>query len=634
MDSSSHYSTQKLIFLAPCSHSALTDFLASHNISAAQIAFDFEARQAEAAEVAEAERRADISRNPDGQQSTEPPAETAAQTKKRKREEEKAIEKIKKSKQFKMTVQGVRRDRRYRENDENPEGEYNRDDDDDDDLVNELAHEAYMKSKSVSSLPGQLANCAMCSKRFTVTNYTKAGPEGGLLCPECAKTLDKDNDKGKQKKKKSTEKGNKQRQMRSNLLDGVVQRGAKSLVQMCVEKIADHIGDVEDFGILPNSLLNQLSLVLSRRRLLNSRTIDFFLKPRYDSVTLYDAANLTTNDFKKIFMVCPNVKSLTMDCAGQFKDEVLEYVTENPAINIVHFRVGALNLIHDAVWRRFFIVKGQTLETIKLNWMDNYFDDETFQHLVRHCPNLTRLKMKRMWKLSGKAIEAMSDITQLRHLTFERANLGISEIYSASWVKFLAARGKDLQTFAIDRFHLLDDDLLSAVHDHCRHLSKLRISSNANFADGAGFELLFSHWANPPLRYINFSMCRDVDAKIPVANPEDVGLCGSGFAALMAHSGSRLETLYVTSCRHIDHAAFFAVFDGVKQYPHLSFVDVSFCDAVDDVVLNGMFASCPSLKEVMVFGCFKIAEPAVPNGVLVTGRVNAQDDVIYRTGED
>lgn len=104
-------------------------------------------------------------------------------------------------------------------------------DEEDDIFDTELALREYKKSKIV---PGQLENCAICSKRFTVTNYTKAGPNGGLLCIKCAKTVDKDEDKGKSKKK-PTENNHKRRQMRSNLLDGMVQRGAKSLTQLCVQ---------------------------------------------------------------------------------------------------------------------------------------------------------------------------------------------------------------------------------------------------------------------------------------------------------------------------------------------------------------------------------------------------------------
>ena len=83
------------------------------------------------------------------------------------------------------------------------------------------------------AVPGQFDNCAVCEKRFTVTSYTKAGPDGGLLCPRCAKELD-DDEKAKQKKKPMPNR-HRQRQMRSDLLDGVATKGALSLVRLCLK---------------------------------------------------------------------------------------------------------------------------------------------------------------------------------------------------------------------------------------------------------------------------------------------------------------------------------------------------------------------------------------------------------------
>lgn len=178
----------------------------SHNISAEQIRRDFEARQ----QAADAERLA----TQGGQEPNAGTPESPAQIKKRKRDEEKAIEKIKQSK-------GGKRLRRGRKDADKGKGEEE----------TGLGPKWSTTSKMVA---GQLENCAICSKRFTVTNYTKAGPNGGLLCPQCAKNIDKDEEKGKSKKK-STEKSLKRRQVRSNLLDGMVQRGAKSLTQLCVQ---------------------------------------------------------------------------------------------------------------------------------------------------------------------------------------------------------------------------------------------------------------------------------------------------------------------------------------------------------------------------------------------------------------
>lgn len=84
--------------------------------------------------------------------------------------------------------------------------------------------------KSANSLPGQMANCDLCEKRFTVTPYSKTGPNGGLLCTPCSKEMANEE---KKSKPRGPKKGGRQR--RSNLLDGIVQRGAFSLLEMCIK---------------------------------------------------------------------------------------------------------------------------------------------------------------------------------------------------------------------------------------------------------------------------------------------------------------------------------------------------------------------------------------------------------------
>lgn len=87
----------------------------------------------------------------------------------------------------------------------------------------------YQKSRP---LPGQLENCEICSKRFTVTAYSKTGPNGGLLCAKCSKEIA---DEEKKAKPKKTGPRSGRRQNQSNLLDGIVQQGALSLVEMCTK---------------------------------------------------------------------------------------------------------------------------------------------------------------------------------------------------------------------------------------------------------------------------------------------------------------------------------------------------------------------------------------------------------------
>ena len=204
------------VLIVGSSQSALTDFLASNNISAVQIRDDYERRRAAAVQqVQQAEQDADPNEEVDAKAEEEDEEkerlETPEQKKRRKKKEEAAIAKIKKSKTFQ---------KRKSMNDGGPQG-------DDDDI----AWDMYSKS---TPLPGQLENCEICDKRFTVTAYSKTGPGGGLLCSKCSKELEADKKK-EAKSKKETISRDKRRKTQSNLLDGIVQNGSKTLQELCVE---------------------------------------------------------------------------------------------------------------------------------------------------------------------------------------------------------------------------------------------------------------------------------------------------------------------------------------------------------------------------------------------------------------
>lgn len=193
------------------------------------------------------------------------------------------------------------------------------------------------------------------------------------------------------RKKQSVGKG--RRKAESNRLDGIVTAGPKSLQQMCIEKVADHHLDIEEFGDLPESVLARLSQIFSKRRVIDPRTLRLFLRSDLDTVAIHDAANLEVNDYKQIFVVVPNVRSLSLNFAGQFKDEVMEYMMDK-ATDLVHLKLYGANLVTNEMWKRFFIKQGHKLETLQLSWLDAAFDDEVVEVMVKHCTSLRRLKIK------------------------------------------------------------------------------------------------------------------------------------------------------------------------------------------------------------------------------------------------
>ncbi|KAJ6015082.1 hypothetical protein N7540_009673 [Penicillium herquei] len=571
----------------------------SQNISAAQIRDDYERRVDEAARQEREEQEEPQDEDQDEsyqEEAAEPePEPESPEQEARKRKREQAIEKLKNSKEFSR-----RKKNRRIAGDEN-----------DDELADEM-----LKEKERPA-PGQLAHCEMCAKRFTVTAYSKTGPSGGFLCPDCSK---KHNGKDKKDEPKKRGPGINRRQNQSKILDGVVQLGARNLMEMCIKKIADNIDDVEGFGDLPPPVMRRLSQILSRNRAITPVILDLFLKPHAKELDIFDCGKLETRDFHKILATMQSLTRLDLRFVTQMKDDVFEYMIARE-MKIQELHLDAPSLVTSACWRKVFAGLGPHLKSLKLWNLEARFDDETFEAVSTNCTNLERLKLKNLGHIGDKTLEAISTLKDLKHLSLHLTQESNSS--PEPLLQIIAQLGSQLRSLSLEEFETADDRLVQHIHDHCRVLFKLRISHNAVITDKA-MAALFRDWSNPALRFVDFSSLRDVDMDNHAGPEEPVGLASDGFAALMAHSGMDITTLNVSSCRHISRAAFEEVFAADKQYPHLISLDISLNEFIDDFITHSIFRCCPALKKLVVFGCFKIRDIKIPRGVAVIGTVGAK----------
>ena len=194
-------------------------------------------------------------------------AMAAERSRKRKRNQNEAIAKIKKGKEAKKKAAKKKK----------------KGSDDESDFEDVM--DMYKKAKP---LPGQLENCELCSKRFTVTPYSKAGPEGGLLCTPCGKEMVKEAKAQVKVNKPVVRKG--RRKIESNRLDGMIAGGTKTLQQLCIEKLAMHSEDIDEFGEMPENIMNRISEIFSKKRAMNPTTMKLFLQPDMESVAIHEAA--------------------------------------------------------------------------------------------------------------------------------------------------------------------------------------------------------------------------------------------------------------------------------------------------------------------------------------------------------
>lgn len=250
-------------------------------------------------------------------------------------------------------------------------------------------------------------------------------------------------------------------------------------------------------------------------------------------------------------------------------------------------------------------------------------DDETVAHLAEGCPNITRLKLKKLFKIGDPSLEAIAGMKKLEHLSLRFVQPASVE----QLVNLITSIGPNLRTLSLEKFENADDTLLQSIHKNCRRLSKFRFSENDLCTD-RGIVDLFTSWNNLPLSSIDLASNRDLDNANPDGPQDPTGLASEGFKALMGHSGSRLERLDISSCRHITHATFLEIFDGLKIYPFLQALNISFLTRIDTPVVAGIFKSCPRLKKVTAFACFNVRDVLVPAGVALIGVPNAQDSII------
>lgn len=567
----------------------------SHNISARQIRDDAEARRQAAAEQADPDDDSAVVAEssaagaaagrlaPGGQKSAA-----------KKKEEQKAIEKIKASKSFKK--------RKKRAGD----------DEDEDDLARAIFEQHH------APMPGQMDNCEICEKRFTVTPYSVAGPNGGLLCAPCGREIAKEREGQKPKKKPRKQTGGigARRTVQSRILDGDV--GTKSLATLCVQTLAKNVDMAESLGDLPEHLVDKIARIFSKRRLLKPETLPLFVQPSTELLHVYDGARLGENDFMTIFQVATKLRHFKVRCAIQFKDEVMDYLLTRDTCLETFYLHGA-NLLSESKWHEFIAAKGSNLRRLQAYYTDLHFGDDTIVQLKEHCPQLQRLKVENNQKLTDKGVRAIGALQSLEHIGLQVHH----SISSAGLTECINGIGPRLQTLSLKIFPDADDNVLLAIHQSCRVLNKLRITDSETMTDD-GFAKLFTNWENPPLSFIDLQKCRQVDAAHPRENPDNIGLCSNGFRALMAHSGQRIRHLNVHACRHISREAFEEVFSETAVYPELRSLEISFCEEVTDFILGSIFRSCPKVKEVNVFGCMKVKEALVPRGVILVGVPNAQ----------
>ncbi|CAK7273049.1 UV-damaged DNA-binding protein rad7 [Sporothrix epigloea] len=635
--------------------SALTDFLASRNISASAIEQNFQDRQAaaQAANLAEQLRtglaNGEIPTNPttlaiartaehsptaalSAIANAAPDSSEVGGGRQLSAAQRRVVDKIKANKKNgkkKWDAAGGEKTKKKKRAFDSDE------DTDEENKQASLTRALLQNFASAVPLPGQMENCGQCLKRFTVTPYSRADDVGRLLCPPCGRLQDQeriDEKKGKKPIKKaraSADSGDvtaspsggvgQRRKAQSRLLDGASLVGPKSLVTQCVEHLSRNIHLAEDLGDLPEDVVDRIGRLLAKRRLLNPKTVGLFLRPSAEMLCVYDCATLWESDLLKMLQAMPRLKHLRLYNAIQFKDDVMDYMVQRD------FRLESLclygaNLISSEKWKSYLVERGAYLRSLQICDTDKHVTDEVVGYVKDCCPNLQRIKLRGNECLTAAGVEHLGHIPDLQHINLMIENTVHSDVF----VKMLQRIGARLVTLSLRGVTRLDNTVLDALHQNARSLRKLRLTDTQACTD-EGFARLFEGWLNPPLQEIDMEKSRfdEADLASMADNTDAIGLCSKGFQALMLHSGTELRKLHLHACRHISRYAFEEIFAPGRQYPALRHIDVSFCGEVTDNIVRNIFQCCPSLIRLVTTGCMLVTGVQVPHGRVLVGVPNA-----------
>ncbi|KAK6354342.1 hypothetical protein TWF730_008749 [Orbilia blumenaviensis] len=446
-------------------------------------------------------------------------------------------------------------------------------------------------------VPGQIAFCADCDCRFTVTPYSRSSDSGdGLLCYKCG---NKNAPAEKvARKKKQTTRTNKKSQARA-LLDGDAS-AVKSLQEICINLVAKHIDDVETLGYIGSHNVDKISQIICKNRRLNDDTVKLFFEPAEHLVRFYDCSKVSANSLREIGALVPTVRRLHLGWCGLMNDECLDYYgTQLRQLTSLEL-YGAFNVTEEC-YVRFFQTIGRRLTEFAIGDTSR-FKVAALEALVDNCPDLEVLRLRVITHLDDESVRLLTGLPNLRVLEITDPGQSITD---GPIVDVLNTCGSGLSELTLDGCAELTDETLRAIHYSCGRLDVLNLAE-VELLTNDGISQLFTDWPrNYGLKELSLKRCDNLQS--------------AGFARIIDHSGRTLEKLSVNSCKDIDVDAW--NFLQEVNLPQLEVLDVSFVRSVNDSVVETILKAAPELKSLKVWGCHKITDACTwREGVMLVGR--------------
>ncbi|KAF9932166.1 hypothetical protein BGZ65_004586 [Modicella reniformis] len=446
--------------------------------------------------------------------------------------------------------------------------------------------------------------CSRCRARFTVkAGSTPAVDEDdvGLLCPTCAGATAAPS---AALKPKPAKRARRQQQQKAE-----IECQVPTLQDLCIQKIANCIEDVEAFGDISDISMDKICKIISRNRSLNTETVQLFLDSRHTDLSLYDCTDIAAPGLQNIAQFCPKLRSLRLKLCGRIDDSVMKYYAEHlTQLNSLSL-IGPI-LITDAAYIKLFEAVGKRFERFELKHSAR-FSLKALEVLCEKCPNLTHLRLGDLDLMTDDWLELIANLTKLKSLRIR--NPERERITTASVVKLIQAVGSGLEELELKGCVELEDSVLfDGIRPSCVRLECLDVAGCEEFTT-EGVKTLFEDWTtNRSLTYINLGDC--------------ILLKDEALVAVTAHSGTTLQNLNIRGLDELTKEGLLTM----VRCENLRTLDASWCRAMDDEVMGQLVAAAPKLNKVMVWGDHRLTECCPSRkGMKIVGREGDYIDLRY-----
>ncbi|OCF32992.1 DNA repair protein RAD7 [Kwoniella heveanensis BCC8398] len=447
---------------------------------------------------------------------------------------------------------------------------------------------------------GEFMDCGQCTKRFTVTAYTKEHPSkpSTFLCVNCCYALGID-PFAKPRKTAVKKKASGKKEDRAKIIHYEERKGVLPLGDLCIQMIGKYIEDVEQLGDIGGINMDKVCKIICKGRRLTTETAPLFYAADRDSLEMYDCTNLNSDAFISMGKLCPNLISLHLHLCGQLSTEALSAWAKSLK-SIKRLELYAPFLVRKEGWINFIKTAGKRLEGLLVTQSPR-IDLEVVQTLAKSCPNLTELRLAEVGQLNVDCLAALRTLQKLKMLDLSSPGSTLSD---EAIIGLLASSGKTIEILDLSDNPELTDLILPAIVKYCPRLHSLSLRNLVELTDEgvAAFFQSLKAQGHEGLTHIDFEKGHDLQDK--------------ALHALVDHSGKTVEKLSLLGWRGVTKETL----NDLTRCSHLKEVDLGWCRDVTDFTIKDILDSCGKVQVIRVWGCNQLTD-AVPRkkGVKVIG---------------